>query len=43
MMGQDIKFYLALKSMMPFAIRLDTLLVKKVGLHVLFLLIMQKS
>ena len=39
----DILYYLALKNMMLFTIELDILKVKKVVLHMLFLLIMQKS
>ena len=37
-----IWYYLALKNLIPFTIRLDTLQVQKVVLRMLFLIIMQE-
>ena len=42
MTGQDIKYYSITENTLPFKIELDTLLVKKIVFHMLFVIIFQE-
>ena len=42
MPGQDIKYYSVTENTLPFKIELDTLLVKKIVFHMLFVIIFQE-